>query len=380
MFCRMHAFFIFLVAAGTVFTTHATDTPPPPTATTTGIVDEKRDGSTATMTLSPSSFYSVSLTSGASFPSGTSFTLIETMSGSSLGFNFIPGPDLRTQINSALQAKCSGTPSTECIEGIADVLPTDQVDIQRRQVALFAMIGRAVRYVISAIIGAAVGWVLRKVVDAFHAPVSNVGQAQSPTAASAFAFVTGLNASPVVVTVQPSDTPDPTPYVQAAASGSGFSVNANDETLLRNLNDLAAMNSGGCPEPQKRSISSLEKRVEPPDEATVACLVALTITLLKNMINGPLANWARINRNNRQIAPAGAGAAVVLANVHQEVAPLEQAMDLADVVWNDVERVAYWQAYNRVILRNVDGQTVLAASLQLAATAVETAVARNALE
>ena len=101
----------------------------------------------------------------------------------------------------------------------------------------------------------------------------------------------------------------------------------------------------------------MQKR-DPPDEATIACLVALTITLIRNVIDGPLANWVRVNRNNRQIAPAGAGAAVVLANVHQEVAPFEQAADLADIVWDDVERVAYWEAYNRVVLQRDDGQVV----------------------
>ena len=72
------------------------------------------------------------------------------------------------------------------------------------------MIGVGVRYIIAGIVGAATGWGLGKAVNAYHAPMSNANQAQSPTAASAYAFVTGASASPVVVTVQSSETPDPT--------------------------------------------------------------------------------------------------------------------------------------------------------------------------
>lgn len=91
------------------------------------------------------------------------------------------------------------------------------------------------------------------------------------------------------------------------------------------------------------------KRLEPPDAAAVACIIALTVNLVRNIAQGPLAEWVRVNRNNRDIAPQGAGAAVVLANVQNQVANIPQQIGLNDQQWQVVVRTAYWQAYNRIV-------------------------------
>lgn len=93
----------------------------------------------------------------------------------------------------------------------------------------------------------------------------------------------------------------------------------------------------------------LEKRLDPPDAAAVACLLALTVQLVRNIAQGPLAEWVRVNRNNRDIAPQGAGAALVLANAENQVANIRDQVGLQQEQFQAMVRVAYWQAYNRIV-------------------------------
>lgn len=76
------------------------------------------------------------------------------------------------------------------------------------------------------------------------------------------------------------------------------------------------------------------------------------------MVQGPLAQWIRVNLNNRNIAPAGAGAAVVLANADNQLAEVQQQLGLNQQQLQAVRNVAYWQAFNRLIRLQHDGQVV----------------------
>lgn len=146
-------------------------------------------------------------TSGAPKPSGTSFTIVPAGDKAEDGINLIFGPDLKSNIESARQTKCSDSKSPDCVNAILDLLPIDQVGLQRRQVGLLVSIGVGLRYVLTGII---LAFAAKNIADGYHAPMSNAVQAETPTAASAYAVVTSTGASPIVMTVQPSDTPDPT--------------------------------------------------------------------------------------------------------------------------------------------------------------------------
>lgn len=93
----------------------------------------------------------------------------------------------------------------------------------------------------------------------------------------------------------------------------------------------------------------LEKRLDPPNVQQVTCILTLTVLLVQNMVHGPIAEWVRLNRNNRDIAPAGAGAAVVLANAENQVAPLQRQVGLPRDQWQGAIRLAYWEAWNRIV-------------------------------
>lgn len=123
------------------------------------------------------------------------------------GVNLLLGPDLQTKMQNVYRDKCGDQKGADCHNAILDLLPIDEVGLQRRQVGLLASIGVGLRYVIGAII---VAFGAHKIQEAWHAPESNINQAATPTPASAYAVVPSANASPTVLTVQPSDTPEPT--------------------------------------------------------------------------------------------------------------------------------------------------------------------------
>ncbi|KAL9621831.1 MAG: hypothetical protein Q9160_003804 [Pyrenula sp. 1 TL-2023] len=341
-------------ATGIVHAVHASNAHRAPRATTfdpaaTHAV-EKRADPTATVTLGPSSNYDVKVTSGAPNPQGTSFSIVAAGDKASDGFNVHFGPDLKKNIGDAIKNKCGDTKSADCHNAILDLLPIEQVQLQRRQVGLLIEIGIFIRYAITGII---LAFGAKKAIDAIHAPQSDAEHAQSPTSASAFAIVPSADASPTIITAQPSDKPDPTPFFDAG-DGQGFSINA-ETSLVQRTNDLAGRFSGGCPGPSsKRDLNELWKRVDPPTVEAVACMIALTVALVRNMAQGPLAEWVRVNRNNRQIDPRGAGAAVVLANVNNQVAQIPDQVGLARQQFDVVVRAAYWQAYNRIVLRQFE--------------------------
>ena len=79
--------------------------------------------------------------------------------------------------------------------------------LQRRQVGLLVSIGVGIRYLLTGII---LAFGAKQIVDGYHPPMSNAEQAETPTAASAYAILPSASASPTVMSVQPSDTPDPT--------------------------------------------------------------------------------------------------------------------------------------------------------------------------
>lgn len=118
---------------------------------------------------------------------------------------------------------------------------------------------------------------------------------------------------------------------------------------MQRTNDLAGRFSGGCPGPHSKRDIDLWKRLDPPDAAAIACVLALTVQLVRNIAQGPLAEWIRVNRNNRDIAPQAAGAAVVLANAENQVANVRDEMGIAQQQFQGIVRVAYWQAYNRIV-------------------------------
>lgn len=124
------------------------------------------------------------------------------------GVNLILGPDLRTRMENTYRDKCADQKTDDCHNAILDLLPIDEVGLQRRQVGLLASIGVGLRYVIGAII---VAFGAHKIEEAWHAPQSNLNQAATPTPASAYAVVPSANASPTVIAVQSSEkTPEPT--------------------------------------------------------------------------------------------------------------------------------------------------------------------------
>lgn len=102
----------------------------------------------------------------------------------------------------------------------------------------------------------------------------------------------------------------------------------------------------------------LDKRIEPLNQEVVVCMAALTITIIRNVVQGPIADWIRVNRNNRNMAPAGAGAAVVLNHVQNEVAPLQQQVGVPDDQWRAVVQLAYWEAHNRLVAQQHDNGVV----------------------
>ncbi|KAL9617702.1 MAG: hypothetical protein Q9160_007535 [Pyrenula sp. 1 TL-2023] len=237
-----------------------------------------------------------------------------------------------------------------------DLLPIDQVQLQRRQIGLLIGIGVGLRYYFLGIIlafGAA-----KVLKDAYHAPYSNnLVEVHPPTAASAYAIVPSADASPTIITVQPSDTPDPTPSV-GPGDGHGFTINVPPD-LAQRTDDLAGQNSGGCPAPKiRRSSASLQlgKR-DDLDPRLVLCLYGLTITLVRNMVTGPLAQWARTN-NNRNVAPTGAGAAVLLGEIRQELSPLQQQIGASLEVFDRMIYMGYWEAYAQLVRQQRPGQLV----------------------
>lgn len=124
------------------------------------------------------------------------------------GVNLILGPDLITKVDNARKEKCGDPKSDDCHNAILDLLPVDQVDLQKRQVGLLASIGVGLRYLIGAIV---VAFGAHKIEQALHAPQSNLDQAATPTPASVYEVVPSANASPTTYTVQSSDkAPEPT--------------------------------------------------------------------------------------------------------------------------------------------------------------------------
>lgn len=121
----------------------------------------------------------------------------------------------------------------------------------------------------------------------------------------------------------------------------------------------------GCPGViVKRSLKSqnLKKRVDPPDAHTVGCLAAGTVIVFTAMIRGPLAEWVRLARNPTQVnAPRGAGAAIVLQNVQQQVAPMRQELPAGlfnDDQWRALVGLAYWETHNQIVLHNPPSDVV----------------------
>lgn len=145
----------------------------------------------------------------------------------------------------------------------------------------------------------------------------------------------------------------------SSGDGKNFTINAPQE-LAQRTDDLAGQPSGGCPAPRiKRALAALRlgKR-DDLDPELVACLLVLTVELVRNMVTGPLAQWVRVNLNNRNVAPAGAGAAVVLAEAENQLAPLQQQVDLPQQQWQAIRNMAYWEAFNRLVRLRQDGQVV----------------------
>ncbi|KAL9616507.1 MAG: hypothetical protein Q9160_008623 [Pyrenula sp. 1 TL-2023] len=359
----MSFLFCALTIAGAALTTtvHASDADAVRRTLTSSpsYAGDRRAGPTATITWGPDSDYVASLASNAPNPSGTSFTIVPAGDGADDGLNLILGPDLRTQLDKKIKESCSDTRSQECHDAILNLLPIQDVAIQRRQVGLLVNIGRAARYVFAAIAGAIAGAGTAQVAKAYHAPAKNLDQANAIASASAFAFISSATPSPTIVSVQPSDTPDPTPAA-GPGDGKGFTFTVPQDLSTRTDDFISQAGNGKCDNTvtNKRYLtaSRFNKRLDGPIDAELAgCLIVLTVTLVRNMVAGPLAEWVRFNRNNRQIAPAGAGAAVILADVNNQVAPLQAEVGLADDQWRAVQQAAFWESYNRLVLRQREG-------------------------
>lgn len=122
------------------------------------------------------------------------------------GANLTLGSDLKSKMESALQANCGDTKSPDCHNAILDLLPIEQAQLQRRQFGLLFAAGIGLRYVFAGII---LAYSAKKVLDGYHASGSNLVLLDPPTVHSAYAIIPSVSASPTVLKVQPSNTPDP---------------------------------------------------------------------------------------------------------------------------------------------------------------------------
>lgn len=85
-----------------------------------------------------------------------------------------------------------------------------------------------------------------------------------------------------------------------------------EQDLAKRLDDLIAMNSANCPQPRKRDLHSLQKRVDITPELA-ACLTAGMVIVIRNIYNGALGQLARLRQEGRVAArPPQAGALVCL--------------------------------------------------------------------
>ncbi|KAL9615884.1 MAG: hypothetical protein Q9160_009182, partial [Pyrenula sp. 1 TL-2023] len=335
---------------------------PPQTTAPAEYKHGKRADPTVTITGGPASNWFPSAASNAPKPTGSTFSLVAG-DPSTGGFDIYVGDDLRKSFDKVLEEKCSDPRSADCHKECQALFKKTDVDLQKRFFGLIAATSVALRpIIIGAIIGVIVGVIIngnknQKTPANWHVPEEQAAPLQASPTASAIAIASATNdPNPLVIAVPGEDKPKDAPFINGESNGD-YIINL-DKDLATRLDDLLAMNTANCPQPTKRNLNALEKRVDLPPEI-VACLTAGMVILFRNIYQGPLGEMARLRQRGQVAArPAEAGALIALANAGQQVAQFQRPMGLNDEEWRALTLGVYWEVYNREVARQHDGALV----------------------
>ncbi|KAL9113192.1 MAG: hypothetical protein Q9227_002527 [Pyrenula ochraceoflavens] len=329
----------------------------------------ERSGETATVTIGPLSDYIISTSTDNPAVTGRAFSVLPAGYFASDGLEVIMGPELRDDVTEAFNQKCTDNPSnSECSDALEKLLSPEKVKLQQRQVAVLAVLGSylyaAIRGVVAAVLVAGAANGIAKVLDKGNVrlPASNTEQIQTATDATAAAFVTATD-DPNPITVHIDPIHEPGGYISGDGDGS-FTIQLPYD-LANDVDDIYEKNlaDSDCPGPVGEKSQSKDSQSDSPRENThklrkrldiaeaiITCLVFGTVMLVNNVIRGPLANMARIEEHGRVLRrPEAAGALVALADVNNEVAVLQQEVDIPIQQWNVIVTSAFWQTYSWVI-------------------------------